>query len=664
MANEDHLDLFNGLADKVIEGVLTIEEAVMEIKSPPFSAKIDLRSINANEAQIRSICFTSLPRAYFLSMLGREAARELGDKRCEVHCLGTLANVCNLLSKSEDALKIADEQAAMAQKINDEVSIATSLLTKGDSHFTKGTFQRSVELYQQASQIFRSNQCLLEQSWIFGRLGETFYMLGQHRRSLDFFQRAIVIAREQDDRSNESRWLVGLGLTQLALGERRWSEDYCQEALAITDDIQDFYIMSFCLDSLGLIKMALGETEEALNYFQKATKLCDEIGYQRGSARCKGHIGVAHLVLGDHWQAKSLFQEALHISRELSDKHGEGIWLGELASVWYELSNAAKLQSQGYDKQSDINSQLTVHITPDDQQSQYYYEQALQSYKEAYQISLTIDDLQSQCNWLNKLGDLYSVQQQFDSAKNYYQTALQVARRVGYKTMVSLLWGKLGESYRQVGNHYRALDYALQGLRSVREIEDINGECQILQTLGAIYEDRGELNQGLDYYEQALELRELLRSSWKILERRIAYLGRYIDLYVKVILLLASVQDLKQAFTLVERSRTRAFIEQLADTLHPQTKIDEKELTSLLVQTDNIGEQLHQLQVSLEKAPEHLKLELSQEFTRKQTEMNNALDQIERLTSSSDVYKKVREYVDLKRGSPLDFMEARWLLNE
>ncbi|HIP71210.1 MAG TPA: tetratricopeptide repeat protein [Anaerolineae bacterium] len=619
--------------------------------------------------------YKSVPLANALATLNNLAAQEIGDKKLEIKCLSTLANTCNLLCESEKAIEIAEKQAELALRMSDKVAWVDALINQGDARLNQGELTQVIELYQHALQEFRVLRQRSAQSQALGRLGVAYYLSGQHRRSIDFSQRALRIAREEDDRHGEGKWLNNLGLAHAAVGERRWAEDYQQEALAIAQAIGDIRLESSCWGALGLINLALGQSDQALNHFGKAIALCVKVGSVREETYWNGHFGIASSVMGNYEAATNYCQMALARSQSLNDSYQEGLWLGNLASIKHAEWNLFKPESDGAKNLSTTDAivseetylssvpfsglQINQLVEVNEVDSPRFKE-VREDYEQAHLIAKAIGDLQNACRWQSKLGDLHVDSGLTKKAIRFYKTALQMARQIGDKSTLGMLWGKLGESHYQIGNHSRTLDYGLQGLiilREIEDIEDIEGEFNILQSLGAANKAVGNLPRSLDYYEQSLELLDDLRAGWSEPAHKMIYFGRRVALYSEVISLCMDMgKYVKKAFNLVQQSRSRSFIEELADTSHPQIT-DQSALEVLLLSVNHTSQELRQLRISLEKAPENLKLELSQEASRKQRELDALLDRIESIPSMT-----AKEYVDVSRGIPMEFEEIKLCL--
>jgi tetratricopeptide (TPR) repeat protein len=186
----------------------------------------------------------------------------------------------------------------------------------------------------------------------------------------------------------------------------------------------------------------------------------------------------------------------------------------------------------------------------------------------------------------------------------------------------------LGEGYQRLGNSFRAIDHCIQGLVTVRDVENMAGELRILQSLGYAYQNIQDHFRAVDYYQQAVELAEQtndvdsevsirftlgktfasegnqreayeqyahsiellenLRAGWRAVEQRMIFLGRRMGLYAEMISLCAAMQENQDALNYLERSKSRGYVEQLAQTSISPPDIEDEFLAKSLLENVEI----------------------------------------------------------------------------
>jgi hypothetical protein len=335
-------------------------------------------------------------------------------------------------------------------------------------------------------------------------------------------------------------------------------------------------------------------------------------------------------------------------------------------------------------------------------------ERSFHCYEQAYAGAVKIGSVRDEAQFLSELGDLLAEQSDNERAIECYRKALQISRQIGDRAATGLLWGKLGGAYRQLGNSLRAIDHCIQGLIMARDVENVAGEVRILESLGYAYQGIQDHSRALDYYQQAMdlaeqtndvgseisiriglgklfasegnrheaikqmahsiELFERLRAGWRALHERMTFFGRRPDLYANMVILLEEDRDKhREALDYVERSKSRGYVEQLAQTSISSPDVAEEDkllLEPLLEEIKIVTARLRQNQASLMGTPIEVKPDVSQQVAADQDLLSSLLRQIEALRPApkEDLSRTPQEYVALREGLPSRFEEVQQCL--
>jgi DNA-binding SARP family transcriptional activator len=111
-----------------------------------------------------------------------------------------------------------------------------------------------------------------------------------------------------------------------------------------------------------------------------------------------------------------------------------------------------------------------------------------------------------QVSALLSLGDLHQCESGHRKAIEYFDGALAVSQRCGWKEAEAAALGYLGPPHRELGRVRQAADYHSRALRLYRELGSAYGEAVALDCLGRTYRLQGWLAEAADCYERALRL--------------------------------------------------------------------------------------------------------------------------------------------------------------
>lgn len=166
----------------------------------------------------------------------------------------------------------------------------------------------------------------------------------------------------------------------------------------------------------------------------------------------------------------------------------------------------------------------------------------------------------------NTLGLIHRSLGQWDEAISCYQQDLAICRSLGDRHGIGLSYLNLGEVYQKRGQDSwaEALQTYQKALTIIREFDNRYYETEALANLGFLHQEMEEHELALDYYSQAIDLIEDLRASVSAEEARAGFFATVVDTYANTVLLCLETGDHDRAFDVVERARSRAFLDVLA----------------------------------------------------------------------------------------------------
>ena len=116
-----------------------------------------------------------------------------------------------------------------------------------------------------------------------------------------------------------------------------------------------------------------------------------------------------------------------------------------------------------------------------------------------------------EASFLNTLGQTYSNLGEPRKAIEFYEQALAIAKEIGYRRGEGGVLGNLGQTYSDLGEPRKAIEFYEQALAIAREfkdreIKDKKREGIWLGNLGIVHSDLSEPRQAIGFYQQALAI--------------------------------------------------------------------------------------------------------------------------------------------------------------
>lgn len=127
--------------------------------------------------------------------------------------------------------------------------------------------------------------------------------------------------------------------------------------------------------------------------------------------------------------------------------------------------------------------------------------------REAVHLGEELDDPDEFFNALNRSGNWYYINRQYEDAVGYYLKALELEPRLDNKRLVANVLTNIGLVYWELGNYQSSEEYHARALELRKRMGCIPDDMAItLNGLGLALEGKGDYSKALEYYTKALEI--------------------------------------------------------------------------------------------------------------------------------------------------------------
>ncbi|KAI0055923.1 hypothetical protein BV25DRAFT_1842640 [Artomyces pyxidatus] len=332
---------------------------------------------------------------------------------------------------------------------------------------------------------------------------------------------ALHINRADKNIKGEANCLFRLGTSMQDRMQYDKAMNYYQQALATFIRLHEFSQQIGVLSTIGRLYTCQDKYETAKTYFQNALEICDTVKDNVGRALNLDELGKVCQKLGDFEYAKYCHNEALDIHKQRNSISGQASSYHGLALLYKEnnrIDNAVDCFEIAYRLHGAANQsgQTYLEVEPVDlDKAEIFLEEALQmSYSPEVKYRRKI--------WMG-LGDLYRQRQDYSKAIDYYKRAVEEAKsqqsQAGEYNALYKLWElyTAQNQYAEAANYYR-LDIAnkLQiYYRSVPRatVEERDQLPRPLMRPGQLRNSGWYRKAGLRMEEEADQTREVWRTS-------------------------------------------------------------------------------------------------------------------------------------------------------
>lgn len=370
------------------------------------------------------------------------------------------------------------------------------------------------DLFQQAQQMFHACGEFEYEAVIFLQMGQIRFGSGEFLAALEFYSNAEALVTENP------RYIAVLQASRAAVFDE------------------------------------LGEPYEAIRLYQQAESELRGLDAKARLAESLQGMGIAYSKIGEYEKALAALQEARQLFEQFDDAHFDiAKTLTALGSVYDALGEQAGEQGTSY------------------------YLQALDLYDRALSIYQEHDEREEIGLAFNNIGTThlnYARAQAnpspflYADAEKYYRQSLEFAaqdRSLEAKTRFHL-----GEIYLELSRFETPADHVtqaaeyLENARFPQEEQRAQGELwQTLGLLAQVQERQGNAADARKYYNQALDTLEAFFAAAGTQDFKISLSDQraIASIYQNAIAFFMAADSPKDAFSVSERARARAFLDQL-----------------------------------------------------------------------------------------------------
>jgi CHAT domain-containing protein/tetratricopeptide (TPR) repeat protein len=530
----------------------------------------------------------------------------------------------------ERAIEIHQRALDLYKEIGDERGEAEVLGGLGLICTFKNDYQTALSYY---------NEALIKREKVDDRLligntvnsmGSIYYgIIKDYRIALPYFDRAEAIRTELGDSLNLGRTILLKASTLDNLGQFEPSLEYYTRACELNKVSGDQSRVAESLLKAGTVLNYLGKYPEALESLDKALEINKAINKSSGISEALNQTGYVYLKLGDLNKALDKFNEAIKITKDQNDKWG-------LAGVYNNLG--IMLQNAGR------------------------FEKALEYYTNALNIYEELGDQGSVLILIGNIGTINFDLKDYAKAEEYHLKGLRLSRDLNSKDQEVTNLLNLANNQIYLGKFDEAMSNYNTGLIIAHSLNSPDLIWKITAGIAETWERKGNYEKAVELNDTVLKIIEGMRNTLQSDEQKSSFMASERYVFEDVINLLSVLHEKdgtkgydKLAFQYSERSKSRAFLDLLAESL---ANVKGGENNELLNKQDELLTGLTEAKQLLEQEskaeqPDQQKINGIKEKIKITEEELNKLHQQIRVTNP--------RYADLHYPQPVSLEEVKAL---
>ena len=349
---------------------------------------------------------------------------------------------------------------------------------------------------------------------------------------MDYQSRALTLFESLGLNNDFVDALQNMGLTYDKLANYRQALSYQQRALEAAQSMTDEKQEGLSLHYIAAVHWKIGDFQKALQYENQAMELFNKLGNDTLSVLGLSLKGLVELSLG---------QESKALDSELRAL--------ELATLMEDKANQATIEK---------NIGIIHRAAGRD-------ELALASLRKATALDSVIDFKRGLAYDYLNIGSVLINLNDLDGGREALKQALTLSQSIGdkrNKARALLLLGEINFKQDQPDSAIKRLEEATQ-ISADMFTSDI--EWRAHRQLAQVFVSQRLLDSAIAKYRDAIRVIEDMRSRIKIEEYKSGFIDDKLDVYGDLVLLLLKMGHPDQAFDVVERAKSRSFLDLLGN---------------------------------------------------------------------------------------------------
>lgn len=244
-------------------------------------------------------------------------------------------------------------------------------------------------------------------------LGISYALQGKIPEATERFKESLAIFEELNDQIGISTMLSNLGNTSGDTGDYQKAIEYHLQSLKIAEELNDPKRLGTSLLMLGLDYSNMPDGEQtAVSYYRKALPYCESINYSDGIATASINIGEIYYKNQSYDSALNYLKTAISIFKGTADSALPLTYVADIFAEGSEFDSAYHYHKLAIDVTETLGAQLYLARSllglAKTQQKQNKTEEAINTYREALEISEKIQARQEMKEAYGALADSYS----------------------------------------------------------------------------------------------------------------------------------------------------------------------------------------------------------------------------------------------------------------
>ena len=218
------------------------------------------------------------------------------------------------------AISAFDQAQQVADRINDQATVAWALNGKGTVYHSQSDYPRALQHYLQAVQVFEKNGKNKEAASIMGNVGVLYKEIGEFQPALTYFKRGLQLQEQLGDRNEVARFLNNIGGVYSDQKKYRQADTAYRRSLELARTAGNRQLEALALRNLVEVKGHQKDYGQARTFGFRSIALYQALGEKEGVADASYQLASVYLDAGQPDSALHFANRSLALAQEIGFK--------------------------------------------------------------------------------------------------------------------------------------------------------------------------------------------------------------------------------------------------------------------------------------------------------------------------------------------------------
>jgi tetratricopeptide (TPR) repeat protein len=399
---------------------------------------------------------------------------KLKDDTIKVNVLRDVSSEISNISLTK-ARGYAQQELALAEKLNWKKGIANAYLQKGFIELSDHKYELALDLYNSAIENFVNAGYKRGEGIGIERRGDVYMEMSDYKKAITEFEQALQLFKEINDRKKIAEVLGDLAKPHCYLSDYPKALNCLKQSLKIKRELKDKSGEAHCFIGLGIIYYNLSDYANSLDNYLKALHVYTEIGDQYGIASSLGNSGLVYEEIGDYTKALDCLLKELKMLESMKENGSISTCMLNIGSVYLHLNS---------------------------------YPKAIEYFSKALNTFENNGNKRNVIYALNGLGSVYQRQNNYPKALAFLMKALVITKEIDDKNGYASTVLSIGQCYLGTNNFSKAEANLNEAYNLAKQMGVTNTQRDAQQALSECYEKQGKQALAFSAFKTYINLRD------------------------------------------------------------------------------------------------------------------------------------------------------------